>query len=884
MLVSTERAARSVQTAFHAARRAEGQSAWRTPNVFAWDSWVRDRWMESSASELMLLNALQEQTLWLRIIHESRTGLELLHPGRLAAAAQQAYQLLANYSPKTLAGSTRPQWLGDPAMFAEWLREFEKRCRREGVISTSLATQQLAEALQEVPEPSGRPPLLLIGFDHLLESQKTLLDSWGPWHLDQPEPSDRQSHQYFAASDSVAEVATCVRWLRARLKENPDAQLIVVSTDLQARRGELERALLDRPATNGSENAAPDLDFEFSLGVPLAQTSIARSALLLMRWLFEPLSEHEIDWLITSGHCTASQNEEIALAEAMYKLRERGMERPQWSIDDLVDFQLGGKSQAAFPTTFTARLLAARRQLQQTKQSQSPLDWVNLTHRLLESAGWPGHRSISSIAFQTQRRWETVLDTCGSLGFDGTMMDWEEFVSATATALTSTIFAPESTGARIQIMGPFESAGQMADGIWFLGAHDESWPSRGTPNALLPIALQRETAMPHASPLSDWSLANEVTQRLINSADEVIFSYSRHADGIEARPSRLVMQHLGNPTALATDDCATRAPLTEAFEDSSRIPFPHLAVSGGSTPLTNQSMCPFRAFGITRLATFEWEPAEAGLSARQRGQLLHDVLNRVWSGGNRGGISSLEELQQLADLSGFVGTIVRNVIESGANSRRRNSFLSRFPKRYLELEAERLMRLVSEWLAYERERLPFAIEGTEIKSEVTIAGLTFSVRMDRVDTLASGKKLLIDYKSGSDGPTAWASERPDNVQLPLYATFAVNSDLEGLLFGRVRPHDPDFCGRLRDASASLRLGLSPQSALVKNPLTDQQLSYWREVIERLGEEFLAGRAEVDPKDGTKTCDSCHLQAVCRIYEQPAVPISDDTQDAEGSDA
>ena len=41
VLAATERAARSVTSAFHAARRAEGLSAWATPAIFAWESWVQ---------------------------------------------------------------------------------------------------------------------------------------------------------------------------------------------------------------------------------------------------------------------------------------------------------------------------------------------------------------------------------------------------------------------------------------------------------------------------------------------------------------------------------------------------------------------------------------------------------------------------------------------------------------------------------------------------------------------------------------------------------------------------------------------------------------------------------------------------------------------------
>ena len=64
VLAANERAARSLAADFHAGRVAEGRTAWRTPSIFSWDGWVRERWMERNDKGLMLLNSLQEQALW----------------------------------------------------------------------------------------------------------------------------------------------------------------------------------------------------------------------------------------------------------------------------------------------------------------------------------------------------------------------------------------------------------------------------------------------------------------------------------------------------------------------------------------------------------------------------------------------------------------------------------------------------------------------------------------------------------------------------------------------------------------------------------------------------------------------------------------------------
>ena len=937
VLTSSERSARAVVDAVYAGRRTAGLEAWATPAIFSWDSWVKEQWLERERSGLMLLNSLQEHALWVKVIRASRAGESLLHLDRLASAAAQASRLLADFSPASLQSSVRSGWIGDPAIFSAWLTDFEKLCQREGCVSPSRLVRQLTRFLggeqetdraENYDPPLGsisRSPLLLIGFDRLLASQTDLLNAWGPWQLEQADPDEAQEDilppsergsRFYAAQHSDSELGACCNWLQARLSANPSARLLVVSPVLQQRRGELERKLLDTRGVDGSQ-----LAFEFSLGLPLSSIAVARSALLLLRWLAGPLSESEIDWLLTSGHSAASLREEVALAEAMREVRTSGLERPEWTLEEFIAVGRGRsrtpdslenfgssrhRQEHPLPENWMERLGEAQSQLMAAPKQRSPLEWVRFAETLLEVLGWPGFRPESSIAFQARERWQTMLESCGSLGFDGSEMEWAEFVAALEFAASATIFAAESTNAPVQITEPLESAGQLADGIWFLGAEEEQWPARGTQHSLLPLGLQRETAMPHSSPAADWKLAQDVTERLLGSAREVVFSYARLSGEMEARPSRLVLQALhlqrsGNESVkeLPKDFCekipagtdSKANPLTECFEDWSQIGFPLAAIDGGSAVLTNQSLCPFKAFATSRLAAEQWEPAQAGLNARQRGILLHNVMHRVWSGSAHGGISSLDELQGISDLRSFVRPLVEQEID--VNSREDTAhprFGARFPKRFLKLEITRLTRLVSEWLAYEQGRLPFRIAQIETKSEITIAGLKLRLRLDRVDELPDGSRLIIDYKSSDVGPSAWSGDRPDDVQLPLYATFAMEESLEGLLFARIKPNNTEFCGKAFHANTTLLPSLKKTNGLVAKPLTELQLDQWREQIEQLGLDYLAGRAEVDPKDLSKTCERCHLHSVCRIAESRPLALAlegtdeEETEPEAGSEA
>jgi ATP-dependent helicase/nuclease subunit B len=145
---------------------------------------------------------------------------------------------------------------------------------------------------------------------------------------------------------------------------------------------------------------------------------------------------------------------------------------------------------------------------------------------------------------------------------------------------------------------------------------------------------------------------------------------------------------------------------------------------------------------------------------------------------------------------------------------------------------------------------------------------------------------VIDYKSGYVSPNSWELPRPEDVQLPLYAGFALDREREqlgGLVFAKVRTGDMEFAGRLFDPAATLSASLKATSSLAKNKLTEDQLLGWRNCIQQLAKDFIAGRAEVNPRDPReKSCKRCGLQTLCRIQERKAQ--LEDEDDSEGTDS
>jgi probable DNA repair protein len=882
VVTASDRAARALAASFHRRRRAEGLTAWPAPNIQDWNTFVRTAWEERTRDNpdpRLLLNPTQEQALWAQIAG-AHSHLATLLEGprhRLAALATEAHELLCSNAPGYLRSAARTSWQQDAAAFSAWLAAFDETCRAGNLMSPARLPLELVSVLES--QSASRPPLLLAGFDRLLPVQRTVFDGWGTWH--EANPTEPPLHIHFHEAPSThAELAACAIWASRRLSANPHSRLLVVTQDSNARRGEIERAFLQIDSTHSPL-------FEFSLGVPLSQVALPKAAHLLLRWLTNPIAEYEVDWLLSTGY-VASVQESSALQAAMRKIRRRGHQQPQWTLHAFLGAiqQLNSSAESSpVAAQWVSRMTEAQRRLADLSRGpQSLLDWAELVPRLLASIRFAGSSTLSSAEHQADDRWHQAVETCGSLGFDGRRIGWTDFLSAMARTLDATLFAPESRDAPIQIAGPAESAGLTADAVWFLGVSEDAWPASGSTHPLLPPEIQRQSVMPHATPQLDWDLAHAMTTRLLVSAPEIHFSYARQSEAVEARPSRLIVLLAGPPQPLSAELTAppTPSPLAYMVEDFSRIPYPPGKVPGGASVLTSQSQCPFKAFATARLAAQSWEPGEAGLTPSQRGNLLHEVLHSIWAGPPNG-IRRLQDLQQLSDTKFFVASHVQQVLQKEI----RPALRERMPLRYLKLEEQRLTRLVAEWLEYESSRIVYEVAETEADRTIHLAGLTFDLRLDRVDRLNDGSLLVIDYKSGDVSPRSWELPRPDDVQLPLYAGFALDREKEilgGLVFARVRPGDQSFTGRVFDPATTLFPGLKNASSLVKNALTAEDLMDWREAIEQLARDFLAGRAEVDPREYPKTCDRCGLQTICRVQEnQAALESDDELEDAEAGD-
>jgi ATP-dependent helicase/nuclease subunit B len=164
-----------------------------------------------------------------------------------------------------------------------------------------------------------------------------------------------------------------------------------------------------------------------------------------------------------------------------------------------------------------------------------------------------------------------------------------------------------------------------------------------------------------------------------------------------------------------------------------------------------------------------------------------------------------------------------------------------------------------------------------------VGQLSMTMRLDRVDSIASGGDVLIDYKTGEADINKWQGDRLDEPQLPMYLmTAAPTESIAIVAFAKLkRSMALGFTGVAEsgEVAASIpgidAVNVGRAAKLLKAASWQMLVADWQRAVNALADEFVAGNAVVNPKYGSQTCAYCDLQSLCRVHEQRATELPDE---------
>jgi ATP-dependent helicase/nuclease subunit B len=635
-------------------------------------------------------------------------------------------------------------------------------------------------------------------------------------------------------------------WARALLQERNERRIGIVVPKLHKERAAVAKIFDDVLCPARGLWAKEQRPYNISLAPALGRSPVIAAALGLLELTQDDPSLAKLACLLRSPFIAGSESEMAKRALLDAKLRDKGELICSWSL-------LARYAQE-FAPILAQRLAALRQEFARICGAATTGEWAKVFRNLLQAAGWPGDRALNSEEHQALARWDKLLNEFSTLDSCLPRLGFHDAVVRLRRVTDDVLFQPESPELPVQILGLLEARGQTFDHLWVAGMHDEVWPAPCSPNPFLPLVLQRKFNLPHATPERELEHAKAALKGLLASADDVVLSWPRREGDVELHPSRLILEFpeaseikLAQMTLYR--DLIHNARQLEFFRDDRAPALAPGTFKRGSALFKNQAACPFKAFAEIRLRAQSLEELALGLSAADRGRLVHEVIGAIWDE-----LKTYLALIAEPNLPGLVARAVAKVLAQAAKFRPHT-----FTTAFAALEERRLAALMLEWLELERARPPFGSVSCEVKKTENIGSVTVNLRVDRIDRFANGEIALVDYKTGECDVAGWDDERPEEPQLPLYAYGVEN--LAALSFAQLRRGEVKFAG------LAAREGIAP--GIKAAPDWQARITDWRRVLEELAQQFLSGAAQVDPKRFPHTCRNCDLPALCRIAERRA---------------
>ena len=680
-----------------------------------------------------------------------------------------------------------------------------------------------------------------------------------------PEPDACLHHR---ASDPESERSAMLAWLRERVAAAPDGIHGVIVPDLDAHRGTLERALaaalqpeLELPAADRDDRV-----FDLAGGHPLIAQPVVDdgSRGTRLRRRHRRLGDGEpLAAFATPGGCrdraraSASRpTSHCASGRAPRACGVRGSQSCRCG-------QVPGGSRPGSAAAVAA-LEGPRR--------RTAAAWGAAFGSGLAAWGWPGDATLGSREFQAAHRLGELLRELAALGGVAPDLDCFEAL-AELRRLATAPFQPESGEPAVFVLDSYDDPGVQFDSLWVSGLTATAWPRPVAVDPLLPIEIQRQLAMPGATPEARVTEALEIIAHWRARTHALVLSWPQRENDTEVDGTPLLPAGCG---ALATGAAVpTRERLcfdARKLEAVPETPLPPLAtrrVKGGARLLELQGQCGFRAFAELRLGAVPLEEPQSGIDRRVRGIVLHRALQDVWTRlRTQSALAALDAAARQALAASAVDAALATEAPEGVGPRA------------IGLEREWQSQAIGRLLELELARAAFTVVETERPLELEIGGLELRLRVDRTDRIGD-ELVVIDYKTGKASAKAWRGARMDAPQLPLYAVLHPGHPT-GVAFAGVGAARAAYVGVGRDGAVIAGMKAAEKFALTEEEETGFAwpaiTAHWRAWLERLAADFRDGRADVDPKLAADTCRLCHLAALCRVE-----PATADDAGEEGDD-
>jgi probable DNA repair protein len=847
LIVPTRQRAAALRLAHSAAQLAAGHRAWNSPDVLPWSGWLERALDMAAARETRAprrLSASEEWLCWREAVQAAGAESAVLFADALVDSVRQAVTLLDDY-----ALPLRESASAESALLLGARRAFRERCAERGALGTS-SWQDAASLIAPVSATR------LVGFTSLGPARRRWLTQLGV-RIEDSAIAPPVGVPLHACTDPDGEAEAAAEWCAGLLKLDPRARVLLVVPRLAEHTHCWLRALsarLDYRSILDPDNPG-DATFALEGGAPLRSHPLLASALDLIALSTGKGDFDTLSALLRSPYLSALDPH--ARLRTDLWLREHNADVSDPALLRGLIPALGGAAATATGAVVLQLLAALAHGAPERGRPASPAEWAAAFAQRLAACGWPGE-GLSSAEQQARQRFDELLNEFAAFAAQPRALTAAQACELLEQMAARSAFEPASDDIAVTLTASLDDPIVRYDGLWIAGLTADAWPQPARPDALIPMALQLAAGVPAARAAGQRQLALAALARWSRAARSCQWSWSRSEGDLGCSPSPLLTQCAAvvPPDTQRTAPfvleaaLAARGPLLCAWSDASapgwdaQHPLP-----GGTRLLELQSRCPFRSFAELRLCARPLPQPLPGIDARRRGQILHRALQLFWE--------TLRDSDALQQRGEDGARLLAQRCVAQALRETQDALPGLLPPRLLAAEGTRAQQLLALLRDWERAREPFSIEALEWTQVLETGAAPLRVRLDRVDRLADGTRIVIDYKSGAAEAFEPAAVRPMQPQLPAYA-LASGPATRAVVALQLAPDGL----RLRGVSDGPDRLAGLRGPATGQPGWEELQRHWAQQLRALVREFLDGEARVAPQPGA--CEHCHLEVFCRI--------------------
>ncbi len=816
---------RLAQTLINEWSKLQQKQVTKSPDCYAFTIWLRSLFNHiidnTTLSHPILIEDLAAIRVWQHLInHQNQI------PANNIILAEKLYQTWCqcqSYRCKIdleqFNHNHQTQW------FAKLALQFEKYLQQENLIVESQIGDYVCQYIT-ILHPQ---KYIFVCFDQFTPQQQYLFECFANHNIQvELRDIDRIPASHIgkiAVDDTSQEHQAWINWIASQIEQGKRS-IAAILPNLQDCATDIQRLL--------RYHFPPD-QFNLSIGQSLMDYPMISQAVVLLNPRTSLYSDHDIRIFLSTPYIKGSQTEWLSRAlilETNRHLKHTKVPKKIW-LSEIE--QNNPILHQLFDT------------LPPYPDQALPSEWAKCYHQRLMHFGFPGDYGLTSTLYQCYEKWQSVLNDFAQLDRVESLLPAEEAFELLKTLLKRTIFQPQSPSASIQVLGMLEAAGCEFDAIWMTGLTDLTLPATGQLTPFIPIPIQQKLGMPYASQEKEYQIAKKRLNRFQRSCDEFVVSYAHISDDKPNMPSPLINDYPDLPVPRAIQGYQ-KPNHWQIYKDPEALPLQiGESIRGGSRILANQAQCPFKAYAAHRLAIQDSEKAIDGLDSREKGTLVHLILQTIW-----------EELENqdnlLAMATDGLDKLVMKTIDNCVPQVFQHT-QTPFEQSVISLEKNKLHKLILNVLEEEKKRPPFHVSAVEQTCDYDFKQFSIKLKFDRLDTInEDGSKWIIDYKSTIPTGKPWLDDRPDDAQLLLYAL--LDDDIRTLSYMQIQS------GNIKHQGFSEHPPAIKGIAAAKSKTWADYRLKWQNVVSDLADEFSKGIVRPQPKK-TTICITCPYRQLCR---------------------